>query len=122
MRAELKGMHSPDVDLADPHAVGAADEVLVQLMIGPVEGVGEEAFDLVVRAWGSSTEDASGRGFRPADHVLELARIDTAEIRRYVQNFLRDLERPTWDALARAIDRIARWEFAHYRSVRDDGA
>ncbi|MEU1523690.1 Imm8 family immunity protein [Nocardia rhamnosiphila] len=122
MRAELKGMHSPDVDLADPDAVWAADEVLVQLMIGPVKGVGEEAFDLVVRAWGSSAEGARGRGFRPADHALELARIDTAEIRRYVQDFLRDLERPTWDALARAIDRIARWEFAHYRPVRDDGA
>jgi hypothetical protein len=122
MRAELKGMHSPDVDLADPAAVRAADDVLVQLMIGPVGGAGEEAFDLVVRASSGSAQDASGRGFRMADHALVLDRIDTAEVRRYIVDFLRDLEGPTWDALARAIGRIARWEFAGYRPARDDGA
>jgi hypothetical protein len=122
MRAELKGMHSPDVDLADPDAVCAADEVLVQLMIGPVDEVGEEAFDLVVRASGDSAEGTGGCGFRPVDRALVLDRVDPAGIRRYVQDFLRDLERPTWDALACAIGRIARWEFAGYRPVRDDGA
>ncbi|WP_084481392.1 Imm8 family immunity protein [Nocardia grenadensis] len=121
MRAELKGMHSPDVDLANPAAVSAADDVLVQLMIGPAGDAGEEAFDLVVRASGDSAEVAGGRGFRPADHALVLDRIDTAELRRYVEDFLRDLEYPTWDELARAIGRIARWEFAVYRPVRDDG-
>lgn len=122
MRAELEGMHSPDVDLANPDAVRAAGDVLVQLMIGPAGGAGAEAFDLIVRASGGSAEGAGRPGFRPAEHALVLDRIDTAEVRRYVDDFLRDLERPTWDALARAIGRIARWEFAGYRPVRDDGA
>ncbi|WP_084487718.1 Imm8 family immunity protein [Nocardia sienata] len=120
MRAELKGMHSPDVDLADPDAVCAADEALVQLMIGPVGEAGEESFDLVVRTSRGSGEDTLGPGFRPADHALVLDRIDTAEVGRWIEGFLRDLDRPTWDALARAIGRIARWEFADYRPARGD--
>ncbi|WP_063062111.1 Imm8 family immunity protein [Nocardia sienata] len=121
MRAELKGMHSPDVDLADPDAVSAAGAVLVQLMIGPAGGAGEEAFDLVIRKSSEGEADAGRRGFRPADHALVLDRIEAAEVRRYVEDFLSDLERPAWDALARAIGRVARWEFAGYRRARDTG-
>ncbi|MGA6204453.1 Imm8 family immunity protein [Nocardia testacea] len=122
MRAELKGMHSPDIDLTDPEATAAADAVLVQLMIGPAGAAGEESFDLVVRTSVGSVTDMDARGFRPADHALVLDRIDPAEIRRRVEGFLRDLDRPTWDALAGAIGRIARWEFAGYRPARDAGA
>ncbi|GGK92195.1 Imm8 family immunity protein [Nocardia jinanensis] len=121
MRAELKGMYSPDADLADPAAVGAADALLVQLMIGPAGAAGEEAFDLVVRAAGSGGVDAGRRGFDPAGRALVLDRMDIAVVRRYIDDFLRDLERPTWQALAGVIGRIARWEFADYRPGREAG-
>ncbi|MET8796699.1 Imm8 family immunity protein [Nocardia sp. NPDC004568] len=122
MRAELKGMHSPDVDLADPEAVRVVDAALVQLMIGPAGAVGEESFDLVVHASGGDAAAADGDGFRPVDHALVLDRIDAAEVRRRVESFLRDLDRPTWAALAEAIGRIARWEFVGYRPAGEAGA
>ncbi|NUS91248.1 MAG: hypothetical protein HOQ36_02370 [Nocardia sp.] len=121
MRAELKEMYSPDADLADPAAVGAADALLVQLMIGPADAPGAESFDLLVRAAGMTDAAASGPGFDPSGRALVLDRIDIGEVRRRVEAFLRELEEPTWRALAQAIGRIARWEFAGYLPGRPTG-
>lgn len=40
---------------------------------------------------------------------------DLALIKRYVDDLLRDLERPTWAELAEQIGHLARWEFHDYR-------
>ncbi|NKY87649.1 Imm8 family immunity protein [Nocardia veterana] len=112
MKAELKGMHSPDVDLTDESADIPTDSLLVQLMIGPANAPGEESFDVVV-----CTPDHLARtGTTPTRHTMVLDRIEIATIRRYVENALRDLTRPTWHELATEISRIGRWEFDDYRS------
>ena len=121
MRAELKGMYSPDVDLTDPVAVEAADALLVQLMIGPAGAPGEESFDLAVRVAEGHGVDSGGYGFDPAGRALVLDRIDMAVVRGCIDDFLRDLERPSWPELARAIGRITRWEFAGYRPGGEAG-
>lgn len=115
MKAELKGIHSPDVDLTDSGAEPAVDALLVQLMIGPENAPGEEAFDLIVCTPEGRARDVDPQGSEPNEFTLVLDRIDIALIRRYVDDFLRDLERPTWEELATEIGRIGKWEFRDYR-------
>ncbi|MFF3225008.1 Imm8 family immunity protein [Nocardia suismassiliense] len=113
MKAELKHLHSPDADLEKGPA--PSDALFVQLMIGPADSPGEESFDLMV-----CTPEARDSVVDPSDpdssrYLLVLERIDPVLIKRYVEDFLKDIERPTWQELALAIGQLARWEFHEYR-------
>ncbi|MEU7142893.1 hypothetical protein ABZ942_25845 [Nocardia sp. NPDC046473] len=44
-----------------------------------------------------------------------LERIDPTLIGQYVDNLLRDIDRPTWPELAAEIGQFAKWEFHEYR-------
>ncbi|MEU7767186.1 Imm8 family immunity protein [Nocardia sp. NPDC049190] len=120
MKAELKGIYSPDTDLADSSAELPTDTLLVQLMIGPENAPGEESFDVLVCTpeWNVRTSDS--RRPETNEHTLVLDRIDIALVRRYVNDFLRDLERPTWQELATEISRVGKWEFQDYRRYSEE--
>ncbi|WP_067721172.1 Imm8 family immunity protein [Nocardia yamanashiensis] len=115
MKAELKGLHSPDAEIADGTGEVSIDTLLVQLMIGPEGAPGEESFDLVVCTPQAQARADSVLGSGSEKFRLVLDRIDIAGIRAYIDHFLRDLERPTWEELAVGIGRIAKWEFQDYR-------
>ncbi|MBF6278313.1 MULTISPECIES: Imm8 family immunity protein [Nocardia] len=113
MKAELKRLHSPDADLASGNL--PEDSLFVQLMIGPLGAPGEESFDVIV-----CTPQSRDGVMDPADpesgkYLLVLDRIDVDLLERYVQDFLRDLDRPTWQELAREIGKLGRWEFEDYQ-------
>lgn len=115
MKAELKGIYSPDADLTDSSAELSADILLVQLMIGPENAPGEESFDVIVCTPEGQARAGDSHGTEPNEYTVVLDRIDIALVRRYVNDFLRDLERPTWEELATEISRIGKWEFQDYR-------
>ncbi|WP_328407937.1 Imm8 family immunity protein [Nocardia sp. NBC_00403] len=115
MKAELKGIYSPDADLTDGSAELSVDTLLVQLMIGPENAPGEESFDVIVCTPEGHARASDSRGSEAKEYTLILDRIDIALVRRYVDDFLRDLERPTWEELATEISRIGKWEFQDYR-------
>ena len=49
MRAKLKGLHSPDIDNLENWSSGKKPfGFLLQAMIGPGDGPGEESFNLTV--------------------------------------------------------------------------
>ncbi|MEV6560994.1 Imm8 family immunity protein [Nocardia sp. NPDC051756] len=113
MKAELKRIHSPDADLEKWPL--PSDALFVQLMIGPMDGPGEESFDLMV-----STPEARESIVDPGDpdssrYLVVLERIELTLIRQYVDNLLRDIDRPTWPELAAEIGQFAKWEFHEYR-------
>lgn len=120
MKAELKGIHSPDADLTDSGAELTVDTLLVQLMIGPENAPGEESFDLLVRTPEGHARAGCAPGLETNEFTLVLDRIDIALVRRYVDDFLRDLERPTWEELAVEIGRIGKWEFRDYRRCPEE--
>ncbi|MFE7798466.1 Imm8 family immunity protein [Nocardia sp. NPDC057440] len=113
MKAELKGIYSPDADLTDSSTELSADTLLVQLMIGPENAPGEESFDVIVCTPEGHAQ--AGDSPEPDEYTLVLDRMDIALVRRYVNDFLRDLERPTWEELATEISRIGKWEFQDYQ-------
>ncbi|MFI6046293.1 Imm8 family immunity protein [Nocardia sp. NPDC051321] len=113
MKAELKRIHSPDADLEKGPLPSEA--LFVQLMIGPMDSPGEESFDLMV-----STPEARDSVADPSDpqsgrYILVLDRIEPTLIKQYVDDLLRDIDRPTWQELAAEIGRFAKWEFHDYR-------
>ncbi|MEU7633325.1 Imm8 family immunity protein [Nocardia sp. NPDC049220] len=118
MKAELKGIYSPDADLTDSSAELSTGTLLVQLMIGPENAPGEESFDVIVCTPEGRAQAEDSRA--PDEHTLVVDHIDIALVRRYINDFLRDLERPTWEELATEISRIGKWEFHDYRSYPDE--
>ncbi|MFI9406433.1 Imm8 family immunity protein [Nocardia sp. NPDC052316] len=112
MKAELKRIHSPDVDL-DKGPV-PTDSLFVQLMIGPVDGPGEESFDLMMCTPGAQDMVVDPSDPDSSRYLLVLERIDPALLERYVEDFLRNIEQPTWRELALQIGQFAKWEFHDY--------
>ncbi|MFI5779608.1 Imm8 family immunity protein [Nocardia sp. NPDC051570] len=113
MKAELKRLHSPDADLTSGNL--PEDALFVQLMIGPEGSPGEESFDVVV-----CTPRSHDRVIDPEDpdsgkYLLILDRIDAGLIEQYVREYLRDLDRPTWQELAQEIGKLGKWEFQDYQ-------
>lgn len=116
MRAAIKRFHSPDVDLEnyqpdDPFDAGA----LVQMMVGPAEGIGEESFDVVVCTprWLSAL--VRDEGPVVGRHHLVVESWDWPRIRLFLAHEVESHEAPTWQDLAAKLGRIGRWEFEDYR-------
>ena len=118
VKAKLKRVHSPDVhDLAAYRPEGPFG-ILVQFMIGPRAGPGEEAFDTVV----CSPDWLAGHaGPLPdaGEHRLVMQGYDYQELCRQVQDYCQLLDEPTWQDLAAKLGKVGRWEFADYPA---DGA
>ena len=113
MRAELKRMHSPDVDnLASYHPQGSFG-ILVQLMIGPEDTPGEEAFDTIVCSPDWLVEHANQPDL-VGDHQIVMYRYDYQVLQSKVQNFCRSLEEDNWQELAAKLSAIGKWEFTDY--------
>jgi hypothetical protein len=113
MRAELKYLHSPDADLTGNNL--PTDMLFVQLMIGPQDSPGEESFDVIV-----CTRETRQLAIDPGDPdsgkcLIILDRIDADLIKRHVQDYLKNLEGPTWQDLAQQIRKLGKWEFHDYR-------
>lgn len=115
MRAELKRIHSPDVDCLesytpeDPVSFG----VLVQAMVGPEGEDAEESFDfmLCTPAWLQAhmpTELVPGR------HHLFVRRYRYEELVEFLKSYCSSCEGGSWRDLALKVGRLGKWEFEDY--------
>jgi hypothetical protein len=124
MEATIRYLHSPDVDMEtfipdDPTDIG----ILIQIIAGPVDGPGEESFDVMV-----CTPRWLERSVRPESpligrHYLIVHRYDPTQIRQYLTSAVESEEAPTWRELAERIGRLGKGEFEDYRpfeSGQDD--
>ncbi|MEM9516618.1 MAG: Imm8 family immunity protein [Actinomycetota bacterium] len=116
MRAQIRGIHSPDVD--DP-ATWTPEQpgwcLFVQLFVGPEDGPGEESFGVVVcdPSWiGQQVEDGSVLDGR---HTLVIDEFDWASLETYFQQRVGSYEENSWVDLAAKLSRLGRWEFEDYQ-------
>lgn len=116
VKAELKRLHSPDADdLAelvpeDP----ARFAVLVQAMIGPLGGAGEESFDIVVCSPRWVEEQLSSVPVFFPRHHLVMKQYDYSSIHTYISEFCDSCDGPDWKAIAVKLSRLGHWEFEDY--------
>ena len=113
MKAELKRMHSPDVDDLASYQPHGSFGILVQLMIGPKETPGEEAFDTIVCSPDWLAEHAKLPDL-VGDHQIVMDEYNYQALQRKVQGFCQSLEENDWQELATRLGAIGKWEFADY--------
>lgn len=115
VKATVRRFHSPDADLAsftpsDPEQVG----MLVQMMVGPEDGPGEESFDVVVCTPGWLHHWIGEHGPTMGRHYLIIERWDWSSTREYLTRQVELETADSWPALASKVGRIGKWEFEDY--------
>ncbi len=118
MRAKLKALHSPDVDLdtfspSDPTCFG----FLLQAMIGPEGQDGSESFDIEVCTpkW---LLERHGRGACPdvvlGTHMMFVFSYDLGQIRAALERYCERCFGDDWQELTQKLARLGAWEFEAY--------
>lgn len=115
MKAKLKRLHSPDVDLntfcpSEPHNFG----FLLQAMIGPADQEGEESFDIQVCTpqWLKSKHSQSDLVF--GYHFLFVFEYDLKRIEAKVDKYCERCVGDNWQEIANKLRCIGKWEFENY--------
>jgi hypothetical protein len=116
MKAELKRLHSPDLQDLRSFASATPERfsVLVQAMIGPAGEDSSESFDIVVCSPESLAQEAA-EGPVLGLHRIVMARFDFAALASIIRDFCERCEGATWPEVAHRVARLGRWEFEDYR-------
>lgn len=117
MIAELKAVHSPDVDdLADYRPPSDAPfSVFVELFVGPHGEPGEEGFGIVVCNGRWLDKESSLAGPLLGRHHLVVTEWDWRAIENFFRQHVASCEGDTWSDVALLVARLAHWEFEDYR-------
>ena len=116
VRATLRHMTSPDVyDLTTWHPPDSDFAILLQLLVGPSDGPGEESFDLTVCTPGWLMTRVQEEGIVDARHTLVVDAFDYGALFRFLNRRVSDCEGETWEAIAQKLSRLGHWEFEDYR-------
>jgi hypothetical protein len=115
MRAKIRHILSPDLDLQsdtveEPTNFGA----LLQLLVGPSDGPGEESFEVIVCTPEWLRREVKEKGPIIGRHYLFVERYNPSQIVRFLHGQVESLEAETWKALGEKIGRIGSWEFEDY--------
>jgi hypothetical protein len=121
MRAELKRLHSPDINNLESFEPNEKDDFgfLLQLMIGPCDEPGIESFSVVVCSpdWLKKRHKASdvvlGR------HFLIMFNYDYERLLHFLQEYCAQCIGDSWKEVAQKVGRLGKWEFEDYRETPD---
>lgn len=113
MRAELRRLHSPDVDRLETWHSPSQTEfaVFIQAMIGPEGAAGEEAFNFVV----TGPSEPGSKAYRWEKSRLVVGQCDYDLLTSAVRGLCDEAEGETWQDVAASLSRYLDWEFEGYR-------
>lgn len=116
MRAKLKGLSSPDVELQtfypeDENSFG----ILIEAEIGAEGGAGADLFQIMVCTPDWIKEKYSDRKTVWGRHMLIVFEFDLAEIREAINRYVEGCVADDWPGLALKLARIGAWEFEDYQ-------
>jgi hypothetical protein len=113
MRASVRRFLSPDVDLEDFRPEDPEKFMfLLQVLVGPVDSIGEESLQFIVVSLGALRElvAADGAVLGRSLVVVDGARMD--RILGFVRSAIERMEAPTWAELGRRLARLGVYEWA----------
>jgi hypothetical protein len=116
MKARVRTLHSPDVDLqtyepSDPGDVG----LLIQVLAGPADGPGEESFDIVVCTSRWVERHVRENGPLVGRHHVIVNEYDAEQVRGFLTRLFESEVADDWPQLAGKLARFGQWEFEDYR-------
>jgi len=115
MRAQLRRLHSPDVDDLSTWSPGDPSfAILVQLFVGPEGATGDEAFTLTLCTPGWLAQRASGEKIVDLRHHLLVEKFDYPRLLDYLERRIDSIDGTSWPEVAVVIGRLAAWEFEDY--------
>lgn len=119
IKAALRRLHSPDVWDLGSHAPDDPDRfsILVQAMIGPEGGPGEESFDFVICTPALLAKDLETRRYQFGRHYLFVNRYDPELIEQVLHELCESASGPDWESVATYLSRYGQWEFEDYTDV-----
>lgn len=116
MRAELKRLHSPDIDLAAYWPDDTESfHFLLQAMIGPENGDSFESFDFEVCTpkWLAGNRASEGPIF--GRHLIIVCNYDIGEIETRLKRLCSRTVADSWHDIASKLGRYGKWEFEDYQ-------
>ncbi|MGW0478613.1 Imm8 family immunity protein [Nonomuraea sp. NPDC003214] len=118
MKAEIKDIHSPDMDWTSGALHTSLDEkcfsILLQVFIGPVGGEGAESFDLIVCSPDYLRRAVFEMGIVDGAYHLIVNSIDKERIESYLRKRVASVEGDSWERLVEELRRLGRWEYDNY--------
>jgi Immunity protein 8 len=112
----IRAFHSPDVhDLEGHRPVDDDFAILVQILIGPDDAEGEEAFEIQIVTLGWLEQRCADDGLTSGEGRLVVVRYDWPRIETYLRRRVSRCTGSDWQEVAQKLSRFSRWEFADYQ-------
>lgn len=116
MKADLKRLHSPEIDNLFTFIPDEPESFsfLLQAFIGPKGEEGEESFDIEV-----CTPKWLSKNYRQEDivigrHLLIVFNYNYDRIFQKIKSYVESCSGDTWNEVAQKVGRIGKWEFEDY--------
>lgn len=117
MQAEIKFLHSPDID--DLVNYSPKDKqnfsFLLELMLGKVDEKGEESFDMIVCTPDWLKEHHNKNDILFGRHYLIVFEYNYQAIFDKLNQYVNSIEAKNWDEIGLKAGRIGHWEFEDYK-------
>jgi Immunity protein 8 len=87
----------------------------LRAMVGPMDGEGEESFDIVVGTPKWLMEKYGASDVLLGLHKLILFKYDYLRLRAFVEKYLMRCSGNTWEEVAQKVSLLGQWEFEGYQ-------
>jgi hypothetical protein len=115
MKAILKEIHSPDIDLSTFHPPEPDNfGFLLQAMIGPDNQEGAESFGIQVCTPSWLNSHYSGADILHGEHMLIVFEYNIHKIKSHISNYCNRCTGENWQEIAEKLCRLGQWEFEDY--------
>ncbi|MDM8178144.1 immunity 8 family protein [Olivibacter sp. 47] len=117
MKAKLKYIHSPDIlDLSEfiPEKQNNFS-ILLQLIVAPLNGEGEESFDIVLCTPQWLIENHQISDIIIGRHYLIVFEYNYSRIYNKLKELIENIDGENWDDIGMKVGRIGKWEFEDYQ-------
>jgi hypothetical protein len=117
MRAELKRLHSPDIEdlISYAPSQGGTFGFLLQVMAGPQGREGEESFDVFVCTPEWLKQNRSRADLIVGWHYLIVFEYNYERLRGFIDRYCSQCSGETWQEVAQRLGRLGKWEFEDYK-------
>ena len=118
MKPSIRHFNSPDIPNFEDYAPSDPSEFyfLLQIIIGPDNGPGEESFDVVVCSPKSFAKQHEPRIVEMGRHYLFMNEYNRDALVAFIRNYCDQCEGVDWEEVATKCGRLGKWEFEDYQS------